>query len=127
MIETGLYEFLSTEASIAAINGAQVYPLVKPQNEDQTSIVYRFLPKQFGRTFCGEPNITLSRVQLDCWATSYAGAKALATAVRQALDFYSGDMGGFPVLSVQWQFENDDFEDDIRFYRVIQDIKIFHH
>lgn len=127
MIETGLFTYLANSPGVTAANEGRVYPLHKPQNDDQTCVVYRVISREFSRTFCGQPNITASRVQLDCWATSYSEAKALAKAVREALDFHKGDMGGVDVLSVQWQFENDDFESDTGFYRVVQDITIYHH
>ena len=67
-------------------------------------------------------------IQIDCWAESYTQVKALAEAIRAALEGHPGNLGGIAVGTISLTNEVDDRENTPapQVFRVIQDYQIAH-
>ena len=74
-------------------------------------------------------NIGTPRIQFDCYSTTgYVQAKAVADALRERLDSYTGPVGS-PADTVHFAYlinERDFYEDDIKRFRVSMDFEIWH-
>jgi hypothetical protein len=55
----------------------------------------------------GEAGLNESRIQIDCWATTYTGALALGRAVRESLSAFFGASGGDESLYIVLDAERD--------------------
>lgn len=125
-IEEGLYDFLSTDGGISALVSTRVYPGTLPQNWTAPAISYQRISGNRVRNLSGPAGRAAPRIQIDCWADSYSGSKALATAVRSAMDGYAGLMGTTTVGSVVLESDLDFYEPDTNVYRVSMDFWISH-
>lgn len=126
-----LYTKLTGTAAIAALVVARVYPLMLPPTVTLPAISY---------TEVSGPRVTThdeasgglahKRYQVDSWATTYSGAKALSKQVRVALNGFSGAVShGADSLTLQASLiaeERDDYDAETGIYRVIQDYIIWH-
>lgn len=93
--------------------GDRVYPLVRGQGTPLPALVYTRTGSAPVTSLAGSSGLDQVRVQVDCYAASYAAAKALAAEVRQLLEGAS-----FKALL---QTDFDFFEPDTQVYRVTQD------
>jgi hypothetical protein len=57
----------------------------------------------------GEVGLEQARIQVDCWDTTYGGAKLVARAVKASLSAYAGVAG-----ATTFQFIELDMEQDLR-------------
>lgn len=87
-----LYARLTTYAGTSALIGTRCYPMKLPQGPTLPAIAYQ----QIGPGVMEDERGVLERVrvQVVCWAGTYAGARALGRAAKDALDEYSGSSGG---------------------------------
>lgn len=125
-IEEGLYDYLSTNVGVSAIVGTRVYPGTLPQNWTKPAISYQRVSGVRFRNLAGPAGRATPRIQIDCWAESYSGARTLAEAVRSAMDGYAGLMGTTTVGSVVLESDIDFYEPDTDIYRVSMDFWISH-
>lgn len=114
-VETALFTRLtSTHAGTAALIGTRCYPLRLPQKPTFPAVVYQRVSSsgRHGTTTRREP-----RYQFSCWATTYAGAKALAAQVRTAIEDYADT-----AISIgRVVNEIDDYDETVELQRVILD------
>jgi len=106
-LETGLYAFLAAEAGVKALVAARIYPDAAPAGAAKPYIVYQRITTERDRTMDGPNGLAMPRMQVTCWAATYIGAKVLADAVADAIDGFSGDMGGEAVQVVSVLDEGD--------------------
>lgn len=131
-IEQGLVAHLLADAPVAAIIGTKVHPGSVPQDTDLPAIVYLRISTQREVDLDGPSDFVQVRMRLDLWETSYSGVKALADAVRVALNGVGLAsphlLGAEPVQLVYLDNDGDlpDFEGDRRDYRVSQDWIVIH-
>jgi len=103
---------------------ARVYPQKLPQSPTLPSITYGIVSR-----VPTEANTELfdCRIQLDCWASSYAGASTLATATLNALRYYRKSDAGNTLLSIYDSNYLDDYDDEREIWRVIIDVIAMYH
>jgi hypothetical protein len=65
------------------------------------------------------------RVQVDAWAATRAGVKALADQVRAALQRWGGSSGGTTVIEAFMDNEAERFEDGVRTWRIQMDFLVW--
>jgi len=113
-IEEGLYARLSGTAGVTALVSTRIYPMAIPQDITLPAIAYQRISGLRIPEHDGPSGLATGRVQFTCQGTSYSSAKAVATAVRAALDCYSGAItvgaGSVTVESCFLQNEYDGFE-----------------
>ena len=119
-MEAALHTLLSTDVGVGAIVGlsasARIYPLLMPQGGALPAVTYQRIstPRIDTASLLGNNARVRCRMQVDCWASTFAQAKALADAVRAAMTASST----FTALAVD---ERHTYEDDTRIYRASAD------
>lgn len=114
---------LKADASVTAIVGggtsARISPLIKAQNITMPAVTLQRTSTTPTNSIDPSPHTGLdqTRVQIDCWADSYAGARALASACRTALQ-----NAGHPCVG---EFDNYDPETDPGLYRLTLDFSVW--
>jgi hypothetical protein len=88
-IEPSLVATLTGDATVAALVGSRVYPTVAKRDATLPLIVYQRITTDRYDSLATVADLAAGRFQVACWADSYAGASALADAVRAALDHQS--------------------------------------
>ena len=74
--------------------GGRVYPMLLPPSVTLPAITYQKISSVRAYTHDGFAHYAEPRFQVSAWATTYAGAKAIQTQVKTALEAYVGMMGG---------------------------------
>ena len=85
-LETGLYSALSADATVSGLVGARIYPEIMPFDVTYPAISYQRISTARYQTLESVDDFTQVRIQVDCWDSTYSGVKALANAVKNAID-----------------------------------------
>lgn len=118
-LEPSIFSALTADATVSGLVGTRVYPLVLPQKAGLPAVSYLRVSGRQEMSLSGLSGLEAPRIQIDCWATTYAGAKALAAAVRAAMLSATA----FKVGSVS---DRDLYEDDTNVFRVSIDFSVWH-
>ncbi len=98
IIEKGLYAYLTNESDITDIVSLRIFPMIVPETESYPAITYDRTSGDPKMTNDGESGLIETNFILKCWATTYAGAKDLAEALRLVLNgFGKSTMGAVTV------------------------------
>ncbi len=108
-MEKGLVSHLENDAGVAAIVGSRIYPEPAPQNASYPLIVYTRITGTHEHDLQGAAGLCEARYQLRCWAESRSAVKALAEAVRLALQGFSGSMGDVDVRGIFLESDDDEY------------------
>jgi hypothetical protein len=112
-VEAAIYTILKADGTVTALVGGaaspRIYPIGIPQGKSVPAVVYQQIagdrPKSTGGTigFCD------ALFQVTCWDDDLLGARALADAVRDALDDYTGTpvAGGNTIMQCSVVGEGD--------------------
>jgi hypothetical protein len=84
-MEEALTNHLLAQAGLAALVGNRITWTRRPQGSALSAIVLHVISRTPAYTMDGPTNATPQRIQTDCWAKSYAEAKAVARQVTAAL------------------------------------------
>jgi len=109
-IEEALYLHLIAEAGVSALVGTRIYPNVAPQEIAKPNLAYQRISATREMYHAGPAGLAEARFQFTCTAGTYRSAKAVINALRQALDGYSGMMGGADGVEVEGAFVETDFD-----------------
>lgn len=126
-LEQGLVAHLLADSPVAAIVSNRIHPSAVPQGGATPAIVYNRISSLRDVDMDGPMDFIQVRLRIDCWSTSYGGAKDLASAVRVALNGVGLAspklLGAVPVQLVHLENDSDVsvFEGDQMDYRVSQD------
>lgn len=97
-IEGAIYYLLAADATVSGLVGTRIYPNLVPQAASLPAITYQQISGVREHTADGADGIVESRFQINCWASTYTGAKSLSDAVRKELDGYKGTVGSRNIL-----------------------------
>lgn len=125
-IEEALYTRLTGHSGTAALVGTRVYPNVLPQRATLPALVYRRVSGTREHAMGDDPGNVLSRMQVDCWASSYSGVKALYAQVLDALSRYRATVGSETIDDILAGVPIDMYEPDKELHRVMTDFQIWH-
>ncbi len=101
-IEQSLQDFVVSDLAVAALvvhNNSKgtsfdhMFPVFAPEIAVAPYITYRRSSTQRERNMSGPTGQAKPQFEINCWATTYSGAIALAGAVRAAVDGHDGYMG----------------------------------
>lgn len=109
-IEYAVVDILQGDGAVSALIGTRVFSMSIPQEVSTTRlpcVVYTRISRPQVTSLDGPSNLAFPRLQLNCWASTYPGAKALAKAVREALDGFSGSQSGVAIAYIEVETEND--------------------
>ena len=85
-LETGLKSALTSDVTVNALVSGRIYPEIMPQDVTYPAISYQRISTTRYQLLEGIDDFTQVRIQIDCWDSSYSGVKALASAVKGAID-----------------------------------------
>lgn len=130
-LESVLYTRLTGFAGLAALVGARVYPLELPQAPTYPAVSYARVSGEREHGMTEDHGMAHPRIQVDSWATSYAGCLAVARQVRLALQRWADAATDPAVLDSFLDNEIDTIEDVIsgseqRIFRRMQDYFIWY-
>lgn len=106
---------LTSSAAVSAIVGTRISPVMRAQGETLPCVVLTQISTVPQNQLYGAPTLDANRVQLDAYATTYAGAVALASACRTALE----------AAGLVMENQTDWFEPDVTEYRITQDFLVW--
>lgn len=118
-LEASIFTTLTGASGVSAIVGSRVYPIILPQKTTLPAITYLRVSGAQEISLSGHSGLESPRIQVDCWATSYAQAKSLAAAVQAAMIASTA----FKVGSVS---DRDLFDDETNVFRVSIDFNVWH-
>lgn len=119
-MEAALHAVLSADAGVTALVGsgasARIYPLLMQQSSAHPAVTYQRIsaPRVETASLSGQNARVRCRMQLDCWARTFAQALSLSDAVRAAMLGAST----FTALALD---ERHTYEDDTSIYRISAD------
>ncbi len=87
-MEIAVKTHLAANPAVSALVGTRIYPLALPQNVTYPAIRYQLIDTPRIYTKDGYSGDSRPRLQIDCWALTYLGAKQLAATVRTAMEGY---------------------------------------
>lgn len=94
-VEVAIFTKLTTiPAATQALVAARIYPSLLPQDPTLPAITYQRITTGRVRSLSGLSGLAFPRLQLNCWATTPEGARAIAAAVRADLDNIGETVGG---------------------------------
>jgi hypothetical protein len=109
-IEKLIFSVLSNDGTVSGLVAARIYPMVVPRNASYPAITYQQTAGDREHTMAGPIGMVDSRFVINCWATTYNGARALSDAVRIALDGNSTDVGSQALYVIFLENETDTVE-----------------
>lgn len=127
-IEAGIIRRLNTATTVTALTGQRIRARLS-QNETMPAIGVRRVSTDRVHAMVSDDSLQRVRIQVDCYATGYAGVKALAAAVKTRLSRFKGTVTGNVIQDVLLQNELDLEEErgeDARLWRVMQDYYVWH-
>ena len=126
-IERVVFSRATTHAGLAALIAARCYPGILPQNPTLPALTYQLISDPMvKRVFTGVTNMRYPRVQVDCWATTYAGCTALAVQVRAAFQNYAVTSSGLALKFTIVDGDFDNYEPDSLWFRRSVDLRLWY-
>lgn len=90
-IEARLAEVLLANTAVSTLAGDRVFPVAVRSEQDFPALTYRRLAGERNYSLAGRGGWASVLVAIAGWAREYSQARALAEAVRQALDAYGDE------------------------------------
>jgi hypothetical protein len=106
-MEEAIIARLLADDGVAAIVGTGVYPGSRPQNSPLPAAVLNRISGGPLYADDGEVGLQQGRIQVDCWAETYTGAKLLARAVTASLSAFDGTVGTTVFEFIELENERD--------------------
>lgn len=117
-VGAAIFNILSTDAVVGPLLAKatdpvtyKVYPLHGLLMEDTPFVTYQEISVTPSNTSNAPSNLDAIRLQINVVHDNYDGAKTLAEAVRNALDYKKGTFANVPVQYISFQSSNDIYED----------------
>ena len=125
-VEQMLVKELQATAAVTALVGTRIYPQVAPQGTTADYVTYEGSGNPI-QDHGGSGGLYRARVSFLCHSATYANAKAVAAAIRAALDGFRGTMQGVSVGSCLQEMEADaGFDDETRMHVVAVDFRVLY-
>ena len=120
MLETKIFDQLTTSTRVTDYAGRRVYPVILPQSPTYPCISYQRIWGGQENLLSGYATLQNALIQIDCWATSYAAVKHLSTAVH-----YMMDVAGSTRFKAVLSGDQDMYEDEVEIFRVSMDFQVW--
>lgn len=110
MVESALRTRALAVTAVSDLIAARLYPLKLPQAPTYPAVTYTRIsgPRLYAHD--GPAGMAEGRFQFDAWGASYASAKAVAAALRGAMEGFSGTSGGVSIASIFCVNETDEYQ-----------------
>jgi hypothetical protein len=90
-IAEAIVEYLLSVTAVTDLIDERLYPAVAPQDAPKPTIVYQLIDAQHIASRSGSSNLARSLYQFTAEAETYAAARAVADAVREAYEDYRNE------------------------------------
>lgn len=107
MVEERIIAKLLAASGVTALVSTRVYPVARPQGSTLPAVTLQRIDGAPLLTDEGDSGLENPRIQLDCWGTTYASAKAVARAVIAALNAFDGTLTGVNIPLIELEAERD--------------------
>ena len=104
-------------AALAGVAGGRVFPNVAPNNVSKPYVVYSRVSIAPENTLADGASVENTRLQVDCFDTTYSAAVALAETVKAAMKSSA--------ITHVLLLEQDQFEPEALLHRVILDFSVW--
>lgn len=122
-VETELVLTVLGTSGVAALIGARLYPLTRPQGVTLPAVRYQRISTVADAAHDGATGLAQCRFQFSIHASSYASAAAVAQALRRALHGQRGTVG--PGSSTLVAGDLDDYEPTTQEYLRHVDVMVW--
>jgi len=113
-VEAAVYDILSSDSGVTSLVGGarspRIYQLAVPQGKSMPAIVYQQISSVEEITCDGPADPRDDRFQIASWADDPDVARAVAEAVRTAMDAASGEHGSVTIRFCSFDGEGDRVE-----------------
>lgn len=126
-LEVAIFSRLTTFAGLSALISTRCYPVVAPQNPTAPYVTYTRIDGPRESALSEDMGLPHPRMQIDCWAETYAGVRAVALQVRLAMQRWGpATVAGVEVLDALLDGEQDSYEDSVKLFRTTWDFIVWH-
>ena len=126
MIEEALPARLEAVAAVTNLVGTRIYPVRAPQGATRPFVTVQRISAVREVAFGVNPGLARPRFQVTAWAATYAEAKAVQTAVRQALERHRGTTLGVEILDCFVDNDEDLMDDEVNLFGAATDFFVHH-
>jgi hypothetical protein len=120
-IDTALFTRLSGNVALA---GTRIYPPPIPQNATYPLVTYQQISGVRDYVYSNQSGLVRARFQMDSYAETAMGARALAEQVRLCLSIYRGTSDTIVIDLIQIINEQRVYDEDVGLHRLIHDYQI---
>lgn len=126
-IEEGLYAKVTGTNGVSTLISNRLYPLAIPQEATLPAAAYAVVQSD-AQEYLGQPAGTwVTRIEVSCWARTYAAARAVARAIRAAVDHQVSGWTGCTVTGARIsQGERDAYNPETGEYEAALEITVTH-
>jgi hypothetical protein len=131
MLTDAIVARLSAWAPLVQLLGSSagapaVYPVRLPQAPALPAVTYLDVSAVDDLNTSGASGLRFARVQIDCWASTYASGKAVLAEVRRALHSLTGSMAaGVSVQLCEVGGDRTSFYADVALYTASADAEVW--
>jgi len=128
-MEENLTSLLLADAGLSALVADRISWVIAPQGIARPNVTLNHVSGVPGYTLGGPSGVVESRVQADCWALTYAGARAVSRALKAKLSGFMGVQGATLFHACLIDNERDGFDTAAspdKLFRVSLDFIIHH-
>lgn len=126
VLEEAVHARLAATSGVTTLTGARIYNQVLPQNATLEAVTVQRISTTRESAMGADPGQAYARIQVCSWATLHGEARALAEAVRAALQRWRGTVASVEVEASFLLNEFDRYEDEREIHRVLQDYGIWY-
>lgn len=124
-VQAAIRTTLLAHAGTLALIGTRAWFLLLPQNPTLPAVTVQQVSGTRHSAMGDDVGIAEGRMQVESWATTRTGVRALAEQVRDALQRFRGTVSGTVINAVFLDAEMDVYEPGVTFWRVHQDYRVF--
>ena len=95
--EAFLFQRLTSQTAVSSLIGSRVYPLIAPMGTPLPLVDHQRTAVERPQSLAGNVGNPVVTLQLTTYGTSYTSVKAIARAVRLAVDNWTGTTAGVTI------------------------------
>ena len=117
-VESEIKNRLTTDASVTAVFGTRIYPLVLPQNPTLPGAQYAIIDGTPRENLFAKAGLYRFEIQIDIFANKYSEVVSGEDAIRRSLQSYD-NVGTGSIQAIHHIMSMDDFEKEIANYKKV--------
>lgn len=122
---TAIYNLLKDDSAVGAIIGDKIYPGIIPENTAYPAVRYTELVQTYDQSKDGPIETGNHIFEVHIFSYEYAQVHRIATAIKSALNWYSGTVNGVVIERI-WRDEQSDeaYQDEKGIFQITQEYNI---